>query len=39
MRLDLSNKEENLETAPHVLRFLDLLPRVSTLNTVYIKRL
>ncbi|WP_207414016.1 hypothetical protein, partial [Enterococcus hirae] len=30
-----SIKDENLETAPHVLRFFDLSPKVSSLNTVY----
>ena len=33
-RFDLSVKDENLETVPHVLRFFDLSPRVSSLNTV-----
>ena len=32
--LDLSVKDENLETAPHVLGFFDLSPKVSSLNTV-----
>ncbi|EOB3457300.1 hypothetical protein ACIJDO_002485, partial [Enterococcus hirae] len=30
-----SIKDGNLETASHVLRFFDLSPKVSSLNTVY----
>ena len=29
------NKKEFFETASHVLRFFDLSPKVSSLNTVY----
>ena len=34
MRSALSIKDENLETAFHVLRFFDLIPKGSSLNAV-----